>query len=174
MSLKWLQTGFKGGAETREFAGVARTFRGQSRKGPGGVAQIVRVVVAVDLLEGSPRHAEEAGRLPHRDALLHEPGRGRVPERVGRDALEPGPGAGRRKALFDIAEAGAVAVDDVAELRRAAPGMAQMRQKPRRDRHMRPALVGLLAPRRVEIDAPALEVDLSPAQRQQRLFLWPV
>ena len=46
------------------------------------------MLVAVYLLQGLRRHAEKTGRLPNLDALLHQPSRGRMPERVGGDVFE--------------------------------------------------------------------------------------
>jgi len=53
-------------------------------EGSPGAGKMVRVVVAVPVRQHLDRHAEIAGGLPCVSALLHQPGRGSVAERVRR------------------------------------------------------------------------------------------
>src|SRR3954447_13784537 len=63
----------RGKAQNEE--GSADILRTRSREGPSSVAEVVRMVMAIDLFQGLFRHAKEPGGLPRVDALLHQPSR---------------------------------------------------------------------------------------------------
>ena len=71
-------------------------------EGRPGAGKVVRMVVAVSMRQHFDGHAEITGGLPCISALLHQPGRGGMAERVGRHirAKTRVPG-GRRKPLPD-------------------------------------------------------------------------
>src|SRR5687767_13403677 len=117
----------------------------------------------------------------HWDAALGHPCAAGVAQRVRAHVNQSGALARRTKcpiaALFvvpipaaaDVEDAFAVQVNDIAEVASAVPCEAEERQQPSRDRlAMNLALRRPALPLALEVDSASAEVNLWPAQRQDR------
>jgi|KBSMisStandDraft_5_1062788.scaffolds.fasta_scaffold289632_2 hypothetical protein len=84
------------------------------------------MMMPVDALKCLDRHSEIAGRLPPRHARLHQPRCARVPQDVRGHVGETSAATRRREAFLDVAEPGAVLVDDEADIGPARARSPQM------------------------------------------------
>ena len=93
-----------------------------------------------------------------------------MPQDVRRHVIEPSSHAGGCESLFDIPDAVAVDVQHVAQVSPALPSPPEMRQQARRNPHLAAPLVRAIPTGNLEVDQTGLEVDLRPAQRQDRFL----
>jgi len=101
------------------------------------------VVVTVGPLKGLDGHAEKAGGGPKIASGLHEPGRGRVPQSMGRrGGVETGERDGMLERCLHGFHRLAVEFDEVVANQTAAMPAAQVSQQARRKRNCWLTLVG--------------------------------
>ena len=126
-------------------------------------------MMTVGIEQDVKRHAEVARRLPGIGAALHQPGRCRMPERMGRNtrakAGQSHRGLERRLhrgngLSIELHEVLCVMIDPVPP--------SEVRKQARRDRHRRLPLVGLCVALAAPVVNAALQIDERAADCRNR------
>src|SRR5690349_14454203 len=102
------------------------------------------MMVAISTEQDFQRHPQIAGCLPWVGTALHEPGRGRVTERVRRDACsEACQSYGGFEGRLYRHDRLSIELDEMLRMRIDAMPASKVHEQPLRDRHRRLPLVGL-------------------------------
>ena len=128
-------------------------------KGQRDARLVAGVMVAIDALQRFHGESEIAAGIPFIRAILHRPCHGRVPERVGHHAVEPGVGARRHERLIDATDRLTIPFDDRLFRNLLALPTAQVGQKTLGQPDRRLALFCLPLPGCASIENPRVEID---------------